>query len=97
MRIANNQLMHLPVYTQAGEFLGRVVQFSIDVEQHLVIEYTVAQFPYIQSVSMTHTIPRARVVLITDTKMVVEDNRVPVGKTNIISSALTNPAATLDA
>ena len=78
MKIADNHLIHLPVYSQSGEWLGRVVRFTIDCDHQQVIEYVVAQFPYIHALSPERTIPHIAVTSITAEKMVVDDGLVRI-------------------
>ncbi len=92
MRISDNQLLHLPVYTKSGEHFGRITRFTLDAEKQLVVEYIVAQFPYFSPFASERVIPRTAVVSITIEKMVVDDGMVRV----VEPSILTRPLPTID-
>ncbi|MBI5134871.1 PRC-barrel domain-containing protein [Candidatus Uhrbacteria bacterium] len=80
MNILQSKLLHLPVQTQSGQVIGRVVDWSIDVQTQTVTEYLVRPFPYIPLVSVDRTIARASVIDITADAMIVDDGAVPVTK-----------------
>ncbi len=41
MRIAWEQLHHLPVYTESGEKIGMVEGVTVDVDMHAIVHYQV--------------------------------------------------------
>ncbi|MBI4262521.1 PRC-barrel domain-containing protein [Candidatus Uhrbacteria bacterium] len=74
MYITAHQLLGLPVETQAGEKLGKVVDIEIDVESHLVQKYHVKSGSVITG--LFHNVllvDRTEVIVITKEKMTVED------------------------
>ncbi len=78
MKILQSKLLHLPVHTRSGQTVGRVVDWSMDAQTHMVLDYTVRPFPYIPLVSVDRTIPRASVIDVTSDAMIVDDGLIPV-------------------
>lgn len=75
MKVLGKDLHHLPVETQSGQKLGRIVDFEVDVESHLILTYLVRPSrlsnPLVQS---ELRIDRAQVVALTPERMVVQDS-----------------------
>ncbi len=80
MRVLDTQLKYLPVFTRDGQYRGRVVHWSIDDQTQAVVEYTIATFPYIFSISHEEIIPRSMVMSISADRMVIEDIRIPIAE-----------------
>ncbi|MBI4426104.1 MAG: PRC-barrel domain-containing protein [Candidatus Kerfeldbacteria bacterium] len=78
--VSLKQLHHLPVETESGNRLGRVVDIELDVEAHLVNAYLVSPSRLVQPlIQSTLRIHRSQVVAITPTKLVVHDSVRPIG------------------
>ena len=74
MYISAQHLIGLPVETEHGETLGRVTDFELDVESHLVQKYHVKSGGIIHGLfGDTLLVDRSEVIAITREKMVVED------------------------
>ena len=74
MNLRKNQLINLPVYTQSGQKLGRVVDFELNCELQEVIKYYVRGENIIKELIEKELIITAeQVVSIDDKKMIVED------------------------
>ncbi len=69
------QLINLPVYTQSGHYLGRVVDLEIDSETGRVVKYFVKSQSFIKNLFQgCLIISESQVLSISKEKMVVEDN-----------------------
>jgi sporulation protein YlmC with PRC-barrel domain len=74
MNLRKNQLINLPVYTQSGQKLGRVVDFELNCELQEVIKYYVRGENIIKELIEKELIITAeQVISIDDKKMIVED------------------------
>ncbi|MBI3115614.1 MAG: PRC-barrel domain-containing protein [Candidatus Kerfeldbacteria bacterium] len=74
MRITLNQLHNLPVETQSGEHLGRVVDVELDADRHEVVSYYVKTKSLLPGLfEQLLIVDRRQVVSITPEKLVVED------------------------
>ncbi|MBI4276765.1 PRC-barrel domain-containing protein [Candidatus Uhrbacteria bacterium] len=74
MFITAQKCLGLPVETERGQKLGKVTDFEIDVESHLVQKYHVKSGGLIRGLfEDTLLIDRSEVVSITQEKMTVED------------------------
>ncbi len=74
MYITAQKLLGLPVETQAGEKLGKVVDIEIDVESHLVRKYHVKSGSVITGIfHNVLLVDRTEVVSVSKEKMIVED------------------------
>lgn len=70
-----NNLINLPVYTQSGLYLGRVVGFEIDKIDNQVSKYFVkSPNPITNLFRGKLQIDRSQVIKIDREKMVVDDN-----------------------
>ncbi len=69
MKLACSQVLHMHVYTTSGTHVGKVVDFSIDVETGMLLEYSVKH----GLLSSPITIARERIVRIEEDKLIVED------------------------
>ena len=88
MQISDKQLFHLPVYTQSGEWVGRILRFSVDCDNQLVGEYIVAKFPYIQMLANERAVPRTAVISITAEKMIVDDGMIRLVEPSVLANPL---------
>lgn len=73
------RLLQLPVQTQSGQDLGRVVDAMIHAESHRIIKYEVAPSSLLRGLlpSQPLTIDARQVIQITEEKMIVEDSVQP--------------------
>lgn len=69
MRINFSQLKKLPVYTESGVYLGKVVDAVLSVEENLILQYKVRS----HIVGRTFLINNSQVREITAEKIVVDD------------------------
>lgn len=77
MKLTQDQLNNLPVYTQNGQFLGRVCGFEFNTETHTIRKYYIAQSSFIKDLLNLNDkleIASAQVLSISEEKMIVEDN-----------------------
>lgn len=79
----DNAIVNLPVYTEREQFVGHVIGFEIDVEQHAITQYLVSKHKLVENLlqPILRTAPlriaSQQVRSITDEKMVVADTAVP--------------------
>ncbi len=69
MKLASSQVLKMHVYTTSGTHVGKVVDFSIDVDSGLVLEYLVRR-GLVGSIA----IDRDRVVRVEEDRLIVEDH-----------------------
>ncbi len=82
MQITFSQLKKLPVYTQSGIYLGKVVDAVLEVDSNLVFQYKVQSH---KVVGRTFLINVSQVRSITTEKIIVDDASVP--STGVVSAA----------
>lgn len=77
--ITKNDLIDLPVYTQSGEYLGRVVDFELDPATHTIFRYHVRSRDSIKDLLQARelVIASAQVISLNNEKMVVDDGAIP--------------------
>ena len=74
MKLANSDLVNLPVYTQSGTHLGHIASFELDLETGKIENFNV-KTGLIQGLWHEQlVINQSQVIEITEKKMVVEDN-----------------------
>lgn len=74
MMMTWKHLRNLPVETQSGERLGRVVDAELDAESHVITTYIVRPSRIAQQLVRSELrVRRSQVVSITTERMVVED------------------------
>lgn len=74
------QLHHLPVVTESGQRLGRVVDIELDAEAHLVTTYLVSPSRLVQPLSrLVLRVHRSQVVALSPDQLVVQDTVKPIG------------------
>ena len=78
MEISSEDLMGLPVYTQSGDHLGKIVSFDLDLESNAVSRYYVKAGPIKDLFQDQLIIDDSQVISITKEKMVVDDTTTPV-------------------
>lgn len=78
MRISLKDLQQLPVKTQRGVMLGRIVGIDFDTEAHVVAKYHVARFPVVDELlRRTLLVDPSQVISITSKEVTVEDAILP--------------------
>lgn len=96
MRMHDKELLNLPVYTQANEFVGHVVGFDVDIEQHCITHYLVGKHKIVENIlqpilgSNPLRIASTQVRSITSERMTVDDASVAVNEVAI------EPGMTMD-
>ena len=50
MKLTAKQLLNLPVYTEGDEWLGHVVGFELDVDEHAVHTYLVGKYKLVEDI-----------------------------------------------
>ncbi|OGF35061.1 hypothetical protein A2482_03030 [Candidatus Falkowbacteria bacterium RIFOXYC2_FULL_48_21] len=94
MRIAFKQLKALPVFTESGLSIGRVVDIEIDVNNHGVGKYIVSAWPAILKREKLFIAPD-QIVAIDSEKVIVRDGAVKVAEPKrLFSAAPAKEAAT---
>lgn len=79
MLATDKQIIDLPVYTTAEDFLGYVVGFQIDIDHHSVAKYLVSKHKLVNELLRTLVgtelleITPSQVVSITSERMMVKD------------------------
>lgn len=74
MRIREKNLLHLPVFTQSGKGLGKVVGFDLNTETHVVTTYYIKTHRLLsRPFGSELVVAPSQVIKITKEKMVVED------------------------
>jgi len=74
MQISSNDLINLPVYTEGGRNLGRVISIDIDIDSNTITHYHVRTGLIKGFWHQELLIHKSQVVSINQEKMVVEDN-----------------------
>lgn len=77
MKLTQDQLNNLPVYTKNEQFLGRIGGFEFNTETHTILKYYVAQSNFIKdllNLSDKLEIASVQVISISEEKMIVEDS-----------------------
>lgn len=94
MRINNQQLINLPVYTQSEDFLGYVVSFDIDIEKHCIVAYIVHKHRVINNL-LPHALRQAalvinpvQVIAIRKDRVIVQDNVITSDETSAIAQVV---------
>jgi len=74
MRYRDSQLHGAPVFTEAGEQVGRLAGFIVDAETHEVIQYAVKKSGRLEIIlPKEFLVNRTQVVSISEEKIVVKD------------------------
>ncbi len=78
MKIGLKDLQQLPVKTQSGIMLGRIVGIDFDTEAHSVTKYHVARFPVVDELlRRTLLVDPSQVISVTSKAIIVEDALLP--------------------
>lgn len=83
MKITCRQLNNLPVTTESGFKIGKIIDVEIDLEAHIIIKYIVKQ-GFLKELLL---IAPTQVISISKEKMVVYDN---IQKQKILATAQEN-------
>lgn len=85
MLISSMDLINLPVYSQAGQYLGKISSVDINIETHQVSSYYIKTGLIKGLWHQQLIIAPSQVVSITKEKMVVDDNasRQPIGEAEL--------------
>ncbi|MFH1047440.1 MAG: PRC-barrel domain-containing protein [Patescibacteria group bacterium] len=74
MRYRDSQLHGVPVFTQSGSEIGRLVGFIVDAETHEVIQYVVKKSGALEILLPKELlVNRAQVVSLSEERLVVAD------------------------
>lgn len=89
MRLSQQQLNNLPVYTKNQDFLGRVSGFEFDTETHQIINYKIGSSSLLRSLlgeQQQLIISYLDVISLTEEKMTVQDTVIKEDSTTLIAS-----------
>ena len=86
MRIAFTQLKSLPVLTESGANLGRVIDVEIDINGHGISKYIISAWPAILKREKLFIAPD-QIVAIDAERVIVKDGAVKVAEPKRIFSA----------
>ena len=74
MQISAKKLLHLPVFTNSGDELGKISDYSINIDTQEVEKYYVRSSHIIEEIFTKELIiSKKQIVSIADEKMIVED------------------------
>jgi sporulation protein YlmC with PRC-barrel domain len=74
MRYRDSQLVGVPVHTQSGRHVGRLIGFIVESDTHEIIQYAVKKSGTIELlIPKELLVNRSQVVSLSEEKMVVED------------------------
>lgn len=74
MILKKQEIINLPVYTQSGQHLGKVVDFEIASQTHTIEKYVIRNNTIVGSILQKDLlISPSQVISISKNKMVVED------------------------
>ncbi|MFA6272480.1 MAG: PRC-barrel domain-containing protein [Patescibacteria group bacterium] len=75
MKISSKKLLHLSVFTNSGEELGKISELIINVDTHEVEQYIIRSSNLIEEFfSKELLINKSQVISISKEKMIVEDS-----------------------
>ncbi len=93
MRYRDSQLVGVPVYTQSGRHIGRLIGFVIESDTHEIIQYAVKKSGTFELLMPKELlINRSQIISVSEEKMVVEDGAVKE-KESAKEKKVTEPAA----
>ena len=92
MKILSSDLINLPVFTQSGQYLGRISDFEVDIESHTVSRYYVKTGLIKGLWHQQLMIAPSQVISISKEKMVVEDNVRKMPEAELESIKIASPA-----
>ncbi len=73
LSIKGKKIIGLPVETLSGEKLGKVADFDVDPESHLIVRYYIKSGLSLPPLSEEIIITRQQVIRLTAEKMIVDD------------------------
>lgn len=90
MNLKKQDIINLPVYTQSGQHLGRVVDFELESNTQAIINYHVRGRDIIKELlSSDLIINREQIISITKEQMIIEDSVISeIEKKNIQKQAV---------
>ncbi|MDA2922057.1 PRC-barrel domain-containing protein [Patescibacteria group bacterium AH-259-L07] len=75
------QLLNLDVYTQNGQYLGKIIDLEIDADTGHIITYIVKSSNVVKNLFQEKLlINSSKVISISNEKMMVEDASIPAGE-----------------
>lgn len=77
MLITAKNLLHLLVFTKSQDYLGKIVDFEVEVDSQLIIKYYVkgsGLMKFLGGSKLELIISHTQVISITAERMIVEDN-----------------------
>lgn len=85
MKISSSDLINLPVYTQGGQYLGKVDSLDIDIDTHTITHYHIRTGLIKGLWHQQLIVHQSQVISISKEKMIVEDNtsRQPIGEVEL--------------
>jgi len=86
MKISNNDLIGLPVYTQGGQSLGKIDSFEIDIDTSSITHYHISTGLIKGLWHEKLVIAQSQVVSISKEKMVVEDSTIKEKRPGLVPS-----------
>lgn len=100
MQIQDKELLNLPVYTELNEFVGHVIGFDIDTEQHVITHYVVGKHKLVENIlqpilqpvlgSNPLRVASSQVRSITDEKMIIADTAIPAERHEVAERNLSS-------
>jgi len=89
MRLKKKEIINLPVYTQMGHHLGKVIDFELDSELQNIISYEVKSGDIFKEISGKGLkVAKEQVISITNVKMIVEDSVSRLGEKKLVKKAV---------
>jgi sporulation protein YlmC with PRC-barrel domain len=74
MRISSKKLLHLPVFTESGENLGKIAEIIVNIDTHLIEQYVVHASHLIEDIFAKElVIDNSQILSINNDRMVVND------------------------
>ncbi|MFA6525119.1 MAG: PRC-barrel domain-containing protein [Patescibacteria group bacterium] len=75
MKISSKKLIHLPVFTDSGDELGKISELIINIDTHDVEQYIIKSSNLIEEFfSKELLVSNSQVISISKEKMIVEDS-----------------------
>lgn len=75
INLQKNELIGLPVYTQSGQYLGKVSDFELEATSQTIVRYHIRSKDIIKELLQKELlISKEQVVSLSSQKMIVEDN-----------------------
>ncbi len=74
MRLSDQQIIGLPVYTQSDEHLGKVSQIILNIDTGQLVQIEVVSSSIIKFFAKNLLVSKDQIISITEDKVVVEDS-----------------------